>query len=47
MTKKQQAFEEWAETWDVIFNLCEQGKLPFSSLLQHSLQYKREWNRGK
>lgn len=43
----EQTFEEWSEKWNKIFDMCEEGRLPFLVLKQHTLTYKRKWNRGK
>ena len=44
---KEESFEEWSLMWDSLFTLCEEGKLPFNRLLEHTLQYKQKWNKGE
>jgi hypothetical protein len=47
MSERKQTFEEWSNTWDAMFNLCVKGKIPYRTLWEHTLKYRKEWNRGK
>jgi hypothetical protein len=40
----QRKFQNWSHQWDSLFEKCKNGIYPFSMLLQHTLNYKKEWN---
>jgi len=43
---KFHSFEDWAKTFDAIFELCTKGKMLFGVLKEHCNHYNDIWSRG-